>query len=181
MIRQIPNILTGLRVIAIPFFLWCSFSDMTLIAMFIFALASITDYYDGFIARKYQIISNFGKIMDPLADKLLVLSALIVLNVAPIHYISWIVTGVIALREIAVTYMRHYYQQRNIIIPADIYGKIKTILQLTGIIFSLVFYNAVLLFSTYFSFLNKIKSGVILGIQIYFWIVVLVTILSGVN
>ena len=181
MIRQVPNILTGLRVIAIPFFLWCSLSDMTLAAMFIFVIASITDYYDGFIARKYQIVSNFGKIMDPLADKLLVLSALIILNIAPILYISWIVTAVIAIREIAVTYMRHYYQQKNIIIPADIYGKIKTILQLTGIITSLVFYNAVLLFSPYFGFFGKIESGIIMGIQVYFWIVVVVTILSGVN
>ena len=181
MIRQVPNILTGLRVLAIPFFLWCSLADMTLVAMFIFIIASITDYYDGYIARKYQIISNFGKIMDPLADKLLVLSALIILNIAPVHYISWIVTMVIALREIAVTYMRHYYQQKNVIIPADLYGKIKTILQLTGIITSLVFYNAVELFSPYFNFFKTIEPGVILGIQVYFWIVVVVTILSGAN
>ena len=181
MIQHIPNILTALRVVAIPFFLWCSLSNMTLAAMFIFIFASITDYYDGYLARKYQIITNFGKIMDPLADKLLVLSALIILNIAPILYISWIVTAVIALREIAVTYMRHYFQQKDIIIPADIYGKIKTILQLTGIITSLVFYNAVKLFSPYFSFIDDIESGVITGIQVYFWIVVLVTILSGVN
>jgi len=177
MIKHLPNTLTGLRILAIPFFLWCSLGGMTLIAMFIFVVASITDYYDGYLARKYQFVSNFGKIMDPLADKLLVLSALIILNIQPIQYLNWIVTLIIALREIAVTYLRYYFQQKDIIMPADIFGKIKTILQLTGIITALVFFNAVQLFS----FFKGFESGVVLVIQVYFWIVVVVTILSGVN
>ena len=140
MIKYIPNILTVLRMVAIPFFIICIAKDMEFYALIIFVLASITDYFDGMIARKYNLISNFGKLMDPLADKFLVLTALVSLNVPPISYIHIIVTVIIALRELAVTVLRHYYQKKNIIIAANIWGKIKTIVQMIGIIAALLLY-----------------------------------------
>ena len=75
--HHLPNFLTLLRAIAVPFFLWLVFvvEDIQA-ALILFAAAAITDWLDGFLARRWQVISNFGKIMDPLADKLLVLSAL---------------------------------------------------------------------------------------------------------
>jgi CDP-diacylglycerol--glycerol-3-phosphate 3-phosphatidyltransferase len=165
--------------IAIPFFIYFSLCKMPLTALFIFVFASITDYFDGYMARKYQIVSNFGKVMDPLADKLLVVSALIILNINPIAYISWVVTSIIALREIVVSYLRYHYTKKQIYIPADIYGKLKTITQLVGIIFALVFFNALHL--SFFSFLIPYKENVVFFIQIYFWVVAIITIVSGIN
>jgi len=184
--RRIPNILTALRVVAIPFFIICSLNKLTIYALFIFIFACITDYYDGYIARKYGFVTTFGKIMDPIADKLLVLSALIILNIPPIGYIHWIVTVVIALREILVTVARQYYQARDIIIPAKLFGKIKTVLQMIGIIACLTFYNFLQIIQNFFHNIADTINGVptariILGLQIYFWVIVLVTILSGIE
>jgi len=196
MIKYIPNILTFLRIIAIPFFIWLSLSGMSFYALMLFVFACITDYYDGMVARKYNIITNFGKIMDPLADKALVLAALILLNIAPISYIHWSITLIIALREIAVTTLRHIYQKKNIIIPADIWGKIKTTVQMIGVISALFFYMlvqntpnlhdvefmlAMPQVLNYLSIMCVFESEIVFYIQIYFWIVAIITILSGMN
>jgi len=89
MIKHIPNALTMMRVLAIPFFVFSAINNLPILATTIFILACITDYYDGMLARKYNIITNFGKLMDPLADKFLVLAALVVLCIDPINYIHW--------------------------------------------------------------------------------------------
>ena len=103
--ENIPNILTLGRIVFIPIFiLLLSFGSSPLLhkmAAVVFAIASITDYLDGYLARKWQVVSNFGKFADPMADKLLVMSAFIMLvglNMAP----AWLV-AVIICRELAVT------------------------------------------------------------------------------
>ena len=179
MIKHIPNFLTILRVLAIPFFIICSITNKPLIALIIFIFASITDYFDGMIARKFNIVSNFGKLMDPLADKFLVLSALILLTISPISYIHWSITLIIAFRELAVTLLREYYHKKNIIISANIWGKIKTTVQMIGIIGALVFYTALQMKEL--AFIHPFEPNIVLSIQIYFWLTAVLTILSGVN
>lgn len=179
MIRYIPNFLTLLRVIAIPFFIFFVLKEMAFYALLLFVIASITDYFDGLIARKFNIVTDFGKLMDPLADKILVLSALVLLSIQPISLLHWSVTAIIAFREIAVTILREYYHKKNIIIPAALSGKIKTTLQMTGIITALVFYTT----SHYrlFDFIKPFENNIRFSIQIFFWVTVIVTILSGLN
>lgn len=130
---NLPNKLTILRTILIPFFLVALLCDENYggfipfgnwIALAIFAIASITDMLDGMIARKYNLVTNFGKFMDPLADKLLVCSAMIAfieLERIP----CWIVIIIIA-REFIISGFRLVASDNGIVIAAGIWGKIKT-------------------------------------------------------
>ena len=177
LIKYVPNVLTVLRIIAIPFFVLASIKGASIHALFIFVLACITDYYDGMIARKYSIITDFGKLMDPLADKFLVLSALVLLCITPISYIHWSVIAIIFVREVAVTVLRQIYKKNNVVLPADIWGKVKTVTQMIGIIFALTFYAAVQNTEIF----DSVEMAVVFYIQIYFWIVAGITLWSGVN
>ncbi|RLC52623.1 MAG: CDP-diacylglycerol--glycerol-3-phosphate 3-phosphatidyltransferase [Candidatus Cloacimonadota bacterium] len=178
--KQIPNILTLIRIILVPVFIWLVFSSSIsnniLLATIVFLLASITDYFDGMLARRYKIISNFGKIMDPLADKILVISALFALSLQ-LKFINIIVVIIIIFREIAVSVLRNYYAGRGIYIAANIWGKLKTFTQMTGIVISLIFASAV----KNSIFLQNIDKNFRVGINIYFWIVAGITLLSGLN
>ncbi len=130
---NLPNKLTILRAVLIPFFLVALLCDVNYggfvpygnwIALAIFAVASITDMLDGMIARKYNLVTNFGKFMDPLADKLLVCSAMIAfveLGRIP----CWIVIVIIA-REFIISGFRLVAADNGIVIAAGIWGKIKT-------------------------------------------------------
>lgn len=125
--------------IMIPFFviaMHLPISSGRYIALVIFIAASLTDTADGYIARKYDLITDFGKFMDPLADKLLVCSAMICLidtNELP----SWIVIIIIA-REFIISGFRLVAADNGIVIAASIWGKIKTITQMVMIIFILL-------------------------------------------
>lgn len=130
---NLPNKLTILRAVLIPFFLVALLCDQNYggfvpygnwIALVIFAAASITDMLDGKIARKYNLVTNFGKFMDPLADKLLVSSALIAF--IELHRIpAWIVIIIIA-REFIISGYRLVAADKGIVIAAGIWGKVKT-------------------------------------------------------
>ncbi len=179
MIKFLPNSLTILRVIAIPFFIYSILINKPMIGLIIFVGASITDYFDGLIARKLNIVSNFGKLMDPLADKILVISALIMLNINPIAYLHWVITIIIAFREIAVTILREYYHNKGVIIPANFAGKIKTTLQMIGIITALTLYTVIN--RKFIPFITGYETALIIYIQIYFWFTAIVTVVSGMN
>ena len=134
---NLPNKLTLFRVILIPFFVFFMLyepEDMTfrVIAEAIFVIASLTDLLDGKIARKNNLITNFGKFMDPLADKLLVSSALICL-VACGQIDAWIVIIIIA-REFIVSGLRMIASDSGVVIAASMWGKVKTTFQMTMII-----------------------------------------------
>ncbi len=179
--RHIPNILTVIRVILVPVYLYVFYNLPQPYGVFwgliIFIVASITDYYDGMLARKFKVISNFGKIMDPLADKILVIVALFTLTINPVLYLHWIVIAIVSFRELAVTILRDIYARKGIYIAANNWGKIKTVLQMTGIIAALLYYvlsNSFLLFKPY-------NYSIVLGIQIFFGVVTFVTIMSGLN
>ena len=134
---NLPNKLTILRVILIPFFVAFLLDPMVLpgakwIALLIFIVASVTDALDGNIARKYNLVTNFGKFMDPLADKLLVCSALIAfvdMDMMP----TWIVMIIIA-REFIISGFRLVASDNGIVIAAGIWGKLKTVCQMVMII-----------------------------------------------
>lgn len=135
---NLPNKLTMFRVILIPFFVFFLLADIGLgpiapvIALVIFIVASLTDLLDGKIARKYNLVTNFGKFMDPLADKLLVCSALICL-VELEKAASWIVIVIIA-REFIISGFRLIAAEHQIVIAASMWGKFKTTFQMAAII-----------------------------------------------
>ena len=179
---NLPNRITLLRTILIPvfiFFLLFDMGDNTItilnsrpmkinifIAAVIFIFASVTDFIDGYLARKYNLITNMGKFLDPLADKLLVGSAFIVMvELGMMH--SWMVVIVIA-REFAVTGLRLLAVEKGEVIPAGILGKLKTISQLVAIIL-------ILLGNPVFNMCHFELDYILL------WISVILTILSGIE
>ena len=134
---NLPNKLTTLRVIMIPFFvfflLWQNGENYTfrMIALALFIIASLTDLLDGKIARKYNLVTNFGKFMDPLADKLLVCSALICLielNALP----AWMV--IIISREFIISGVRLIASDNGVVIAASYWGKFKTTFQMVSVV-----------------------------------------------
>jgi CDP-diacylglycerol--glycerol-3-phosphate 3-phosphatidyltransferase len=134
---NLPNKLTIFRVILIPFFVFFLLSnaagDMSKwIALIIFIIASLTDMLDGKIARKYNLITDFGKFMDPLADKMLVCSAMIAL-VGLQKIPSWIVIIIIA-REFIISGFRLIAADKGVVIAASYWGKFKTVFQMAMVI-----------------------------------------------
>ena len=134
---NLPNKLTIFRVILIPFFVAVLLlrpedGSWRLIADGIFIVASLTDMLDGKIARKYNLVTNFGKFMDPLADKLLVCSAMICL-VALNQLPAWIVIIIIS-REFIISGFRLIAADNNVVIAANYWGKFKTVFQMLMII-----------------------------------------------
>ena len=134
---NLPNKLTILRVILIPFFVVFMLFDITgaadkWIALVIFCVASLTDMLDGKIARKYNLVTNFGKFMDPLADKLLVCTALICLT--SMNRLNVIVVLVIIAREFIISGFRLVASDNGIVIAASYCGKFKTVSQMALII-----------------------------------------------
>lgn len=137
---NLPNKLTVARVIAVPFFVVLFINKHYWTALLIFALASFTDLLDGKIARSRGIVTNFGKIMDPLADKILVYSAF-ALMVSNGMIPAWVLIVILA-REFTVSGMRTVAASEGIVIAAAMSGKIKTVLQMLSVI-ALLLLNAV--------------------------------------
>ena len=151
---NLPNKLTTLRVILIPFFvfflLWQGGENRTfrIISLLIFIVASLTDLLDGKIARKYNLVTNFGKFMDPLADKLLVCSALICLielNQLP----AWMVIVIIS-REFIISGFRLVASDNGVVIAASYWGKFKTTFQMFAVILLILDMPALSVLTTLF-------------------------------
>ena len=166
---NLPNKLTVLRILLIPFFLLFLMTDLAgdyskWIALGFFIIASLTDFFDGFLARKYQLITNFGKFMDPLADKLLVCSAMICLiNTGQLA--AWIVIIIVA-REFVISGFRLIAADNGIVIAASMWGKAKTVSQMAMIIVLLLNIDLPFFF--------------VLG-QILIWVALVLTIVSLVD
>ncbi len=161
---NIANKLTLLRIILIPIFIYLLLEGYTIAAFIMFSLASFTDFLDGYLARKYNLVTNFGKFMDPLADKLLVTSALVcfvqlgLLN-------SWVVI-IILSREFIVSIFRAIAAAEGIVIAASWWGKAKTISQMFMVI--------VLLLNNYpFEWLHIPMD------QILIYLATILTVISG--
>ena len=162
---NLPNKLTILRVIMIPFFVFSLLvydgtnQYLRYVATVIFVVASLTDLLDGKIARKYNLVTNFGKFMDPLADKLLVCSALICmveLNQLP----AWMVIVIIS-REFIISGFRLVASDKGVVIAASYWGKWKTTFQMIGVVLLI---------------LNIEKLSVVTTIVI--WIALILTVIS---
>jgi CDP-diacylglycerol--glycerol-3-phosphate 3-phosphatidyltransferase len=139
---NLPNKLTLSRFVLTVAFLAVMFAEFRLhvtAALLLFSTASLTDYFDGKIARRDKLITNFGVLMDPLADKIMVCSAFIAfvgLNWIP----AWMVVVVVA-RELAITGLRLLAASKHVVLAAEGYGKHKTISQIVAIIAILVFHS----------------------------------------
>src|SRR5215475_10457840 len=131
---NVPNVLTVFRILLVPV-LVVALLDATpsgdLFAAIVFAVASLTDLLDGYLARTRNSITTFGKLMDPIADKLLIIAALVAL-VSLGRLEAWVAMVIIA-REFAVTAMRMAAAQQGVIVPAGTLGKAKTVTQVAAI------------------------------------------------
>ncbi len=161
---NLPNKLTVARFIAVPIFIVVFMLGYHYIAAIIFIAASFTDYLDGKIARKYNLVTNFGKIMDPLADKILVISALVCL-VELGQVAAWMLIVILA-REFTVTGLRTVAAAQGIVIAAGMTGKIKTVLQMIAV-------PLLILQNWPFSLIGVPMADIIL------WASVIMTIVSG--
>ena len=163
---NLPNKLTVLRICMIPFFvaalLYENGADQTMriIANVIFIVASLTDLLDGKIARKYGLVTNFGKFMDPLADKLLVCSAMICL-IEKGSLAAWIVIVIIA-REFIISGFRLIAAENGVVIAANYWGKFKTVSQMIMIILLILHFGGI------FAVLE----------QIFIWLSLALTVIS---
>lgn len=179
---NLPNKLTILRIIFVPLMVFVLLCDILpynfLISGLIFGLASLTDYYDGKIARKYNLITDFGKFADPIADKILVVSALACF--VEMQLISSVALILILFREFAVTSVRLVAVENGKVVAANYWGKLKTVSQMIAIIF--VFLSGFVIELSYsFSFYTDTLNYILYIISnILVWISVILTIISGV-
>ena len=166
---NLPNKLTVARVCMVPLFmvaLMLNTEVSRVVATVIFALASFTDMLDGKIARKYNLITNFGKLMDPLADKILTAAAMVCL-VELGDLAAWIVV-IILFREYAITGLRSVAASESIVVAANIWGKVKTVCQMIALMLLMLKPQIVAL------------CGVNLGL-ILMYVALLLTVYSGVD
>ena len=157
MFKTTANKITMLRIVLIPVFLLLAYAGHMGAALAVFLIACVSDFADGYIARHYDQISDFGKFMDPLADKMLVLSAMCFF-VEKGQMPGWIV-AVVLFREFAVSGLRFIAVERQRVIAAAWSGKVKTTCTMVGLCFLLVF--------TEYPALNLFVSAVILVTTVY--------------
>ncbi len=183
---NIPNCITLARLVLVVLFtivlaLPLSGEARTMahiVACWFFVIGALSDYLDGYLARKLNQVTNFGKLIDPLADKILVCAAFIYLST--VGLCPFWVTIVIMFREFLVTGLRQLAVEKDIVIAADIYGKWKTIFQLGYCMFALVHLahgqsdNPVLAFLSQGAFNTW-------GMEIFLWVSVTLTLFSGAN
>ena len=163
---NLPNKLTIARVIAVPFFIAAYYLGWYIPAFIIFVAASLTDMLDGQIARRDNLVTNFGKIMDPLADKVLVYSALCLM--IPYYVPAWMLIVILA-REFTVAGMRTVAASEGLVIAAGMSGKIKTVLQMIAV--------CLLLLVPAFPFFMPLWYVA----QAFLWASLLMTVYSGVE
>ncbi len=133
---NLPNKLTMARIIMVPVVMALMIAEQHIAALVVFAVASITDFFDGYLARKNNLVSSFGKIMDPLADKLLTFGALV--TFIQLDVVSVWAPIIIIAREFFVTSMRVVAVSKGKVIAASWWGKVKTNVQMFAIMISLL-------------------------------------------
>jgi CDP-diacylglycerol---glycerol-3-phosphate 3-phosphatidyltransferase len=159
---SLPNVLTVFRILLVPVLVAALLSEGPsgdLLAAIVFAVASFTDALDGWIARRRKIESTFGKLMDPLADKLLVISALV--SLVSLDRLSAWVAMVIIARELAVTGLRQLAIEQGHVLPASQWGKLKTLAQVAMVLVLII------------------VEGRPIGVDLLVYVTVAITVLSG--
>lgn len=170
-IMNLPNKLTIARIILVPLLLIMLYniSDklvMSILSAVLFLVISLTDLLDGYIARKYNLITDFGKFLDPLADKILVISTMI--TFIDMEYIHSLAVIIIIIREFLVTSLRLVAASDNLVIAASKLGKLKTVTQMTVL--------------TVLFFTPQLKAFTTFPInEILVWTMVAVTVISGMD
>jgi CDP-diacylglycerol---glycerol-3-phosphate 3-phosphatidyltransferase len=161
---NLPNVLTVLRIMLVPVLVVALLGNTPsgdVLAAVVFALASLTDFVDGYIARSRGSVTTFGKLMDPLADKLLIVGAL--LSLVSLHRLEGWVAMVIIARELAVTMLRVGATQAGVVVDASLLGKLKTCLQIAAILAVIA------------------AHGSPLWVSLLLYLAVLMTVLSGLD
>ncbi len=175
---NLPNKLTLARIVLVPVFMVCAANRWMLAAGLIFAAASFTDFLDGYIARKYHLVTDFGKFADPLADKLLTTTAFVYMIVDGIC--DPVVVVLILAREFAVSGLRMVAAgaKDGKVIAANMWGKVKTVLQMLTIIFYYIGYAAEAAFAP--AAANSVFATQVIS-WVLCWLVAAVTVISGVK
>ena len=177
----LPNKLTLGRIILVPFFvaaLLIPFPLHTLAALLLFIAASVTDLLDGKIARKNHLVTDFGKFADPLADKILVLSAL--LCFVQLGWCDCVAVIVVLFREFAVTSIRLIAASKGKVVAANIWGKVKTVTQMVAIITILVLRSAGDIVSLTIGDVPMMNTAFYITGECLIWISTIFAIISGV-
>lgn len=176
---NLPNILTVVRIFLTFIFVFFLYQDglaSKILALAVFMLASGTDFLDGYMARKHHLISAFGKIMDPIADKFLVLSAFFVSM--QMHIVSpWMFVAICA-REVVVTGLRLYAMQKGKVLAAEKAGKVKTVLQIVAV-YLIIILIILAQWNIDTQWYGNLVSGLASGIYMFMIGVVLITLWSG--
>lgn len=176
---NLPNKLTVLRIFLAPIFLALLLIDFPfhyLSALVVFIIASLTDLIDGKIARKYNLVTDFGKFLDPLADKMLTTAAFIGFIQLGFGFgVVWI-TMIVLTREFLITSLRLSAAGSGTVIAANIWGKAKTVCQMTAIIVTLTYYSV-----SQLAFIPKIIANIFYyASPVILWISAVMTVVSGV-
>ncbi len=183
---NLPNKLTLIRIILVPFFiasLLINFPHHFIVALILFSAASITDCLDGKIARKNNLVTDFGKFLDPLADKILVISALVCFVALGIS--DCIIVIIVVFREFTVTSVRLMAASKGKVVAANIFGKIKTVTQMIAVIaifvlqyaLELINMGTIPLSTDIYDFLSLLFF--IIG-EVLLWVSTIFVILSGI-
>ena len=177
---NLPNKLTLTRVIMTPLFMAAMLIDFKfhyIVALALFALASFTDYLDGMLARKHHIVTNFGKFLDPLADKMLTTSAFIAFLAMDYGKgIAWVLF-IILFREFMVSSLRLVVvsSDKGVVIAANIFGKIKTVTQMVTVIYGI----AVKVFCEEITVLSSASMALEAVFTVLIWLSALFTVIFG--
>ncbi len=169
---NLPNKITTLRILMVPvvlFFVYCIEKGplFNILAILLFLAVSLTDTLDGYLARSRNLVTDFGKFLDPLADKILVISTMIAL--IDLGYLSSVAVIVVLIREFVVTSLRLVASSSNLVIAASIWGKAKTVIQMVVLI--LLMLTPAMKNVPLFQSLS----------QIGIWLMVLITLYSGID
>jgi CDP-diacylglycerol--glycerol-3-phosphate 3-phosphatidyltransferase len=164
------NIITISRILLVPIFIFflinINLPSYDLISAFLFLFISLTDFLDGYIARKYKQITNFGKFLDPLADKILITSALVVL--VGLGRLNSVITVIIIAREFLVTSIRLIASNDGAVISASLSGKLKTISQIVAIM--------AIILEKYLKLIYPLPYS-----DIFVWVMLILTLYSGIE
>ena len=179
---NLPNKLTVLRAVLIPVFLFFLFAGFVpynyTIALFVFAVASITDALDGHIARKNNLVTDFGKFLDPLADKALVVAALAAF--VELDKFGSIPLIIIIVREFMVSGLRLVTADKGIVVAAGFWGKLKTAFTMAAIVLILLIFAVSLDFNWFgIEITDSFTNACDIVIQVVVWISAILTVISG--
>ena len=168
---NVANLVTVLRIAVVPFFAWALLAEgghtvtWRLVATGLFTLAAMTDRLDGYLARRMGLVTDLGKLLDPIADKALIGTALVLLSV--LGDLSWWVTVVVLVRELGITVMR-FFLLRYLVLPASRGGKLKTVLQSVAV-------------GMYLLPLDHLPTAVLVVASVCMGAAVVVTLVTGVD